>query len=182
VIHDAELLQRLESMPTVEFSGTVFRATLQGHEALMPSQRGGRWAPPGQISALYTSLARDGAIAEVAYHWSQQTPLPRKAVMDLHEIEVSTRKSLRLIEVDLPALGVVQGSYRATNYPVTQAIGAAVEFLECDGLLVPSARWDCENLVLFINNHDLLEQTLEVRNSAVVDWQDWLKHNAARIK
>ena len=40
--------------------------------------------------------------------------------------------------------------YESVNYHRTQEIGAAVAFLGCDGLMVPSARWDCENLVLFI--------------------------------
>lgn len=40
------------------------------------------------------------------------------------------------------------------NLGQTQQIGTAVQFLGFDGLIVPSARWECKNLVLFTNNHD----------------------------
>jgi len=141
-MHDPKLLDQLENRPTRPFQGAVFRALRGGLDPLTPSTRGGRWAPPGGISVLYTSLDREGAIAEVAFHWSQLTPWPAKP-LDVHEIAAAAEKTLRLIEADLPALGVNPASYKAPKYRRTQEIGAVVEFLGCDGLIVPSARWNC---------------------------------------
>jgi hypothetical protein len=124
------------------------------------------------MAVLYTSMERDGALAEVVYHWSLLTPLPSKPMV-LHEVAVSTKKTLHLIEAQLSTLGVEQTQYEDLNYRRTQEIGAAAEFLGCDGLIVPSARWKCENLVLFVNQHDMTEGTLIVRRSETVEWRNW---------
>lgn len=77
MIHDAELVRKLGNLPTSAFKGTVFRATRAGQDPLAASIQGGRWAPPNEVSVLYTSLERDGAIAEVVYCWisAELTPL-----------------------------------------------------------------------------------------------------------
>jgi hypothetical protein len=62
--------------------------------------------------------------------------------------------------------------YKEVNLSRTQEIGAAAEFLGCDGLIAPSARWPCDNLMLFPDRiaHD---STLEVVESESVDWIKW---------
>lgn len=62
--------------------------------------------------------------------------------------------------------------YSSLNYQRTQLIGAEVSFLGFDGLLVTSARWNCENLVLFMDNHHL-ENDLRLLESEEVDWKQW---------
>jgi RES domain-containing protein len=172
LIHDTDLVRKLESLPTSAFKGTVFRATRAGQDPLAPSIQGGRWAPPKDVSVLYTSLEREGAIAEVVYHWSLLTPLPSKPMV-VHQVAASAQKSLRLIEAQLPDLGVDMASYKSLNYRRTQEIGAAVDFLGCDGLMVPSARWNSENVVLFMNQHDIAADTLRLMVSEPVDWRFW---------
>ena len=66
--------------------------------------------------------------------------------------------------------------YGETDYERTQEIGAAVAFLECDGLLSPSARWSCENLVLFMDNH-AQDNRLETLDTEEVDWIEWARSN-----
>ena len=173
MIHDPELLERLSAFSTASFDGEVFRTTPMSLDPLTPSTRGGRWAPTGEVSVLYTSMEREGALAEIAFHWGQLTPLPSKPAA-LHRLRLTTRRTLRLIETDLVGLGVDLGVYRSVNYVRTQVIGAAVAFLECDGLIIPSARWDCQNTVLFTDNHDLGER-LEVAASEAVDWRAWAR-------
>ena len=56
---------------------------------------------------------------------------------------------MKLVRADLAALGVPENNYAGVNMPRTQEIGAAVEFLGCDGLIAPCARWACDNLMLF---------------------------------
>ncbi|MGH6899315.1 MAG: RES family NAD+ phosphorylase [Geminicoccaceae bacterium] len=171
MIHDPALLERLSAFETESFDGDVFRATRRSLDPLAASTSGGRWAPKGLVPVLYTSLLREGALAEISHHWSQLTPRPSKPVV-LHRLGVSAERRLRLLRGDLEELDVDTKQYESVNYHRTQEIGAAVAFLGCDGLIVPSARWSCENLVLFTENHALTSK-LEVLSSEAIDWQTW---------
>lgn len=175
MIHSPELLDSLSAYPTETFSGRVFRATRLRLDPLAPSTSGGRWSPKNQAPVLYTSLEREGALAEISFHWSQFTPLPSKPVV-AHCIQVSANQTLRLKRYDLTHLGVDMDQFGSLDYAKCQEIGAAVGFLECDGLIVPSARWDCENLVLFTDNHSPLCD-LQVVESTEFAWQNWAKEN-----
>jgi hypothetical protein len=94
----------------------------------------------------------------------------------LHTINVSATQTLKLIRADLTTLGVDLGRYGDLDYTRTQEIGSAVAFLENDGLIVPSARWECENLVLF--DDGTLKTKLEPAAApATVDWQAWCKQH-----
>lgn len=122
---------------------------------------------------LYTSLEREGALAEVSFHWSQLTPPPSKPVA-LHRIAVRVNGVLQLTESDLVELGVERSRLATINYDRTQAIGAAAAFLGNNGLIVPSARWQCDNLILFTNDNDL-DRSLEVLGTESIEWQSWAK-------
>jgi hypothetical protein len=127
---------------------------------------------PGETATLYTSLEADGALAEIAFHWGQMTPVPSKPAM-LHRIRLGTRKSLRLARADLIALGVDWSSYGTRGYERTQAVGAAVARLKCDGLFAPSARWSCENVMVFLANQPGEEEIAQLVASDKVDWRAW---------
>lgn len=58
------------------------------------------------------------------------------------------------------------------NPPRTQAIGAAAEFLGCDRLIAPSARWDCDNLMLYTDRLRAAA-TLARQETEAVDWARW---------
>ena len=120
---------------------------------------------------LYTRLAKEGALAEISFHWSQLSPRPTKPVM-LHTLRVAAHRTLKLVRADLAALGVPESTYSGINLPRTQEIGAAVEFLGCDGLIAPCARWTCDNLILFPDRMGI-DATLEVVSSETVDWLVW---------
>ena len=171
MIHDPALLERLSGFDPERFDGEVFRATRRSLDPRAESTSGGRWAPKGLVPVLYTSLLREGALAEVSYHWSQLTPRPSKPAA-LHRLGVSAERRLRLLRADLEELDLDMKQYESVNYHRTQEIGAAVAFLDCDGLIVPSARWKCENLVIFTENHALTSR-LEVLSSEEIDWQSW---------
>ncbi len=176
MFHDPGLLERLGNFTTEPFAGESFRATPTSLNPLAPSTRGGRWAPLDEVAVLYTSLAREGALAEVAFHWGQLTPLPSKPAI-LHRLQVATRRTLRLIRADLETLGVTATDYARINNPRTQAIGAAIAFLGCDGLIAPSARWQCDHLMIFTDNHNV-EDDMELVASEEVDWRSWARlHN-----
>ncbi len=175
MLHDPVLTDKLSSYSSIEFSGFVYRVTANNAEPCAASSNGGRWALPERdgltIPILYTSLEPEGALAEVASYLALLTPIPQKQLM-LHTIEVSTSNSLKLLEVDLCALGVDMEHYQEREYLTTQKIGAALNFLGFDGLIAPSARWECDNLMLYTDNHEL-EHKLDVTCSKEKDWFSW---------
>lgn len=175
MIHDPDLLDLLESLPKESFDGETFRATRMSLDPLAGSYNGGRWMRRDAAAIVYTSLVREGALAEIVFHWSQLNPRPTKPVV-VHRLRVVTLRTLRLIRADLANLGVPETAYKNVNLPRTQEIGAAVEFLGCDGLIAPSARWTCDNLMLFpdrVGN----DATLELIDGETVDWIAWGKEN-----
>ena len=174
MVHDRELLERLTAFSPIIFDGEVFRATRRGLNPVAPSLRGGRWMVANEAPTLYTSSERDGALAEITFHWIQLTPPPSKPAM-VHRLHLNTKKTLRLGRADLLDLGVEWDRYEEINYRQTQLIGAAVAYLEYDGLIAPSARWPCENVMLFLRNSDEDDEPVRLIDSEEVDWMEWAR-------
>lgn len=175
MIHSPELLDRLSAFPVQSFSGECFRATRMSLDPLVPSTSGGRWAPRNGCPVLYSSLAREGALAEISFYLGNQTPLPSKPVV-LHRINVHVQALLRLDRIDLADLGVEIDRYQDLDYRRTQEVGAAVAFLEYEGIIVPSARWPCDNLILFTENRNSHPE-IELVQSEHVEWQVWAREH-----
>lgn len=171
MIHDPALLEQLSLLPTELFDGEVFRATRRNLDPLAFSTRAGRWGRDGGTAILYTSLESNGALAEIVFHWSQFTPLPSKPIM-LHRLQVKTKNSARLPRANLASFGVDTSKFGRLDYSKTQQIGEACAFLGYDGLIAPSARWDCDNLILF-NDNQSNESDLMVVSSETIEWIEW---------
>jgi RES domain len=174
-VHDRAILDTLETLEPAPFAGKTWRITRKGREPLRGSSAHGRWSPNAGFEVLYTSLERDGALAEIGYRLSLEPIWPSRIQHDLHKIEVRTEKTLHFADVAaLQPLGVDPAKYPGFDYTATQAIAAAAHFLGFDGLLVPSARAPCKNLVLFIEQ---VTETghLEVLETSSVDWTAWRK-------
>jgi hypothetical protein len=118
-------------------------------------------------------MERDGALAEVVSYLALQDPMPSKP-LTVHELSATTSKTITVAMGDLEVLGVDPSRYGERNYERTQMIGAAINYLGIDGLISPSARWECSNLTLFMDHH-ALEETLEVVASEDVDWHAWAR-------
>lgn len=176
MIHDQDLVDRLSRLHTERFEGEVFRATRIGADPTAASISGGRWAPPPQgdpgVYVLYTSLERDGAIAELVSFLAELTPIPGPRPIKVTRLAVSTARTMHLARADLPSLGVDLARYGERDYARTQQIGAALVFLGLDGLIAPSARWPCDNLMVFTENHDLTER-LEPVGDEQLEWRAW---------
>ncbi|MGH7032142.1 MAG: RES family NAD+ phosphorylase [Stellaceae bacterium] len=176
--HDRALLDALEAIEAERFSDEVWRVVRQGRDALRGSAAGGRWSPPGEFEVLYTSLSRAGALAEIGYRLSLEPIWPSRIRHDLHRIGARTARSLHFARVaELVPLGVDAAKYGSFDYSVTQAIAAAARFLEFDGLIVPSARYDCANIVLFLDRASDGNR-LELLGTEDVDWEAWRKRVA----
>jgi hypothetical protein len=115
LIHDQDLLDRLAALPVETFEGTVFRATRTGADATTPSISGGRWSPPPDgafdVSILYTSLERDGALAEVCSFLASLNPIPGPRPIDVSRLAAATPRTLKLARAEMQALGVDMARY-----------------------------------------------------------------------
>jgi RES domain-containing protein len=173
---DLALLDALDAQPGAAFAGQVWRIVRQGRDPVQGYPAGARW-DPGLFDVIYTSLAREGALAEIHFHLSRQPVFPSKLISVLHRISVRTARTLRLADAAaLEPLGVAAARYGDLDYQRTQEIGDAAFFLGFDGLIVPSARWDCQNLVLFTDRFGPGDFAVEA--GEVVDWPAWRREAA----
>ena len=168
---DLDLIDTLESFERVRFEGSVWRVVREGKNPVVGQRSGGRW-DPGEFDVLYTSLEAKGAIAEIDFVLSSLPVRPSKVRFVLHEIAVSANKVLQLVDINLLSdLGVDMSSFARIDYQRTQEIGDAAYFLDFKGLIVPSARWQCNNLVLFTDR--LTPDDLVLRKPLPVDFEEW---------
>lgn len=179
-VRDAALLDALESTPPAEFHGPLWRVVRAGRNVLQPGRPGGRW-DNGAFDVLYTSLAANGAVAEMRHHIARGQPvIPSMIQFRLFELSGALNRALKLADLNaLAALGVDTSRYgllayeeQAREYPRTQDIGEAAFFLGFDGLIAPSARCDCLNAILFtsaIAEGDIAA----VEDLGLVDWAAW---------
>ena len=170
---DPALLDALDSFRRVSYTGETWRAVRAGRDPLQGSASGGRWDPT-LFDVLYTSLAPDGAVAEVHFHLSRQPVFPSRIRYRLHRIKVRTAKTLRLPTLDaMVPLGVDPARYREILYEPTQAIGDAAYFLGFDSIIAPNARWSCNNLILFTDQ--IPPAYLQIIESSEINWTEWRK-------
>jgi len=170
---DAALLDALDSFARVPYDGETWRAVRKGRDPLQGSPSGGRW-DPALFDVLYTSLAPEGAVAEVHFQLSRQPVFPSKIRYGLHRIRVRTAKTLKLPNLhSMAPLGVDSTRYREILYEATQAIGDAAYFLGFDSIIAPNARWSCNNLIVF--SDQIGPADLELLDSSEVSWAEWGK-------
>ena len=101
--------------------------------------------------------------------------LPSKPVV-LHTLNVKVENSLKLLMGDLVKLSIKKTEYNSIYYQRTREIGSAVNFLGHDGLIIPSAKWDCQNLVIFCDNQST-DCHLSTIDSKEINWQIWARDN-----
>ena len=149
--HSRELLQALEQRKPRPWRGIVYRHMFADYPPERENTLGARWNPP-DVPAIYTSLARETVLAEAEYQINMEPrrPLVRRTV---YRIQVSLQSVLDLSAADaLAGLGLNRAELVAIDHTACQRIGGAVEWLEHDGLLVPSARAaDGVNLAIYPN-------------------------------
>jgi hypothetical protein len=168
-VHDRAVLDALEATDPEPFAAYVWRVARKGRDALRGSTVSGRWSPSDDFEVLYTSIERDGALAEIGYRLSLEPVWPSRLEHEIHRIEVETERTLRFADLQsLVSFGVDIARYHTFDYQMTQAIAAAAYFLEFDSLMVPSARFDCANLVITEHVHGL-----RLQESQPLDWDAW---------
>lgn len=177
---DLSLIDAIDAFRREPFAQVVWRVTRQGRDPLQPGRSPSRWCN-GSYDVLYTSLERDGAIAEIHALFNSQPVFPSKIVPLVHRIAVRAIETLRLADLaTLAALGVDTARYREREYIRTQEISDAAYFLGFDGLLAPSARWECLNFIAFTDRIPPDRLMLENGVPEPIDWQTWRKANVGR--
>lgn len=111
-------------------------------------------------------------MAEI-YHHLSKAPVFSSSHVTINEIQASAQQTLEFSDVGaLAALGISDEMFRKGETSRTREVGAAARFLDLDGLIVPSARWPCANLVLFLDrlpDRDALK-VVETRD---INWPAW---------
>ncbi|MEA2937133.1 MAG: hypothetical protein QOC56_637 [Alphaproteobacteria bacterium] len=147
MIHRPELLDALEKAPSGPREITAWRHMFGRHPPDQENTRGARWNP-AEVAAIYLSLARHGAIAEGDHAISAQ-PLRPRASRFVYAVDLSLVSVLDLSDpLDLSRTGLTDDDLAGDDHTACQEVGAAVDWLEHDGLLVPSARSDALTLVI----------------------------------
>jgi RES domain-containing protein len=166
MIYPPDMLDVLQSAAVSAWEGVVYRHMFGRHSPARANTEGARWNAPG-LAAIYTSCERDTALAEAEYSISLQ-PLRPRAKRTLFTIRVSLRNVVDLTATHLlPQLGITDDVLASIDHAPCRTIGAAVNWLGHDGLLVPSARRrGGTNLVIF--QQDLATSAFEITDEEVV--------------
>jgi RES domain-containing protein len=180
-VRDNRLLDAVELLPVEPYTGTVWRIVGDGRDPLRCSRAGGRW-DDRTFDVLYTATKADGAAAEMYFHLSRGQPVfPSLLRYRLFELHVKIKDCVRIQTLEeLAALGLAVAAFgrlscvdREKEYPRTQEIAEAANFHERQGLLVPSARSNHPNLVVFCERAAAAVEV--VKDHGVVAWNDWKK-------
>ncbi len=152
---DPDLLEYLENRSARPFEDVVYRVVWADNSPVQGSSAArGRWSSPdGQFEVLNTSLVADGANAEFEAFWSLFEQRPDKKAVNW-KLRVRLNRVAELDFGVLARLGVRQVEYGNRDYSCTQKISDALHYLGYDGLIVPSARYDCSNLIVYVQNLD----------------------------
>jgi hypothetical protein len=181
---DSKLIDALEAVPRESFEGPAWRVVKEGRDPEQCSAAGGRWDDE-TFDVLYTSLERDGAIAEMEFHLSRGQPVfPSRIRYSLHELKViasgilnfQSKEDLRALGLDISKYGQLSYAERELEYPRTQEIAEVAHFLDSGGLVIPNARWPCANLVIFCDRVDAIAVE-KVRDHGIIDWATWRATN-----
>jgi RES domain-containing protein len=177
--HDLALLDAVDAFKREPFAQPVWRVAREGCDPILGAPSTSRWCD-GTFDALYTSLERDGAVAEIHALLSMQPVFPSKVRFFVHEVKVIANKALHLADpAALSRLGVDVRRFKERDYSKTQPIASAAYFLGFDGLIAPSARWECLNAVLFTDRIPPGEIEIAESTPEPVDWDDWRKRTRA---
>ena len=174
---DNRLIDALEGIDPVEFSGKVWRLVRDGRDPLQCSASGGRW-DDATFDVLYTSMTEEGALSEMRFHLMRGQPvIPSKVKYRMFELGLAMERALHFLDLEalekvglkIETFGRLSYQQRNDEYPRTQEIGEVAHFLDFDGLIVPSARSDATNVVVFCDKVRSLPEAL-VKDHGIVDW------------
>jgi RES domain-containing protein len=179
-IRDPELLDQLQSLHPQPFQATIWRIVRAGRNPLLATNPKGRW-DDGSFDVVYAALEPDAARAEVYYHLTRSQPVyPSSLHIHLHEIEVDFQRVIKFNTLaDLASFGVDAANFGTTSYAhlqaeysVTQQVGEAAHFLGMQAIVVPSARWPAQNIVVMTDTN-----LSHIKDHGPQDLKSWARTN-----
>lgn len=177
---DLGLLDAIDAFKREPFAQPVWRIAREGRDPALGGASNSRWCN-GTFDVLYTSLERGGALAEIHALLSLQPVFPSKLISFVHKLTVDAKQTLRLADLPtLARLGVDTERYRDRDYSKTQGIADAAYFLGFDGLIAPSARWECLNAVLFTDRIPPGGIDIAETEKQPIDWDEWTRSRRSR--
>ena len=169
---DPELLEYLERFRQEPFEGVVNRVVWAERSPIQGSNNAsGRWSSPDfQFEVLNTSFSADGADAEFSAFWSLFEQRPDRQALNW-QLRVRLMRVVKMRFEEIGQLGIEATAYRSRDYERTQEISDALNYLGCDGLIAPSARYAGNNLIVYTQN---LETGcfVDERGSRLFGWSD----------
>jgi hypothetical protein len=166
------LLDLLDALPRSTLRQRVWRTVREGRDPLEGRKSRGRWGHD-EMETLYTSYVKQGSVAEIHALLSLQPVFPSKVQWSTYEVQAELENVASLPTLQkLAELGVDVEKYRSREYGRTREIADAALFLGFSGLVAPSARWVCPNLVVFTEKIEPGQLTL-VGSPNRVDWEAW---------
>ena len=147
-------------LPQSSLSSVVFRVVREGLDPLGTTgslRAGGRFNPPNEFSALYTSLDSMTAAKEVARGLRLRGVDPSQFPEGswwVYELQVKLEAVLELTDADvLQKSGMQEDSLTGSDVNLTREIAAEARARGYEALLVPSAAAaGSKNLVIFLDN------------------------------
>jgi RES domain-containing protein len=138
------------------------------------SRGAGRWNP-ANLSVLYGAQEPNGAVAEIHHHLSLGEPVfPSRMRHNLFELRIKISETLNFADMNaLAKLGVESDRYSEMLYGRTQEIAAAAAYMGFHGIVAPSARWKCQNIILFLDQLGDIDDAIKEVSSAPVNWHEW---------
>lgn len=107
---------------------------------------GGRYNPAGEFGALYLSRTQKGCAAEI----TRRPAHPKKYLVG--KVKVTLRKVCDLTDQDLlRKLKISRRSLKAEDWKETQMLGRIIRESGFEGMIVPSAAGNFNNLVIFVD-------------------------------
>lgn len=176
-IRDNALLDAIERLKQEPYRNRVWRSVGAGRTPTDCWRSGGRW-DDRTFDVLYTSETREGAVEERRFHLFMGQPIPpSKLQYELYELEVELDRvidlpnlaSLQATGMDTSGYGRASYADKDDEYPSSQAIAEACFFLGADGILVPSTRHTCKNLIVFCEQ-DTRKVLSIVKNHGIISW------------
>ena len=167
---DIALLDAIDGLPREPVREAVWRVVPGDRDPLLAAASVSRWCD-GAFDVLYTSLERNGALSEIHALLQNQPVFPSKVDWFVHRLSIRCSRVLRLDNELLAKLGIDATVFRGRDYQRSQQIADVAHFLDFDGLLVPSARWPCSNLVVFLDKVSPDELSIDGRDDGPIDWQ-----------
>jgi len=160
-----------ENLPRIPFKAVVYRIVRDGVdplETIGSLRAGGRFNPPSQFAALYTSLDPKTAGREVARGLKQRGIDPSQFPPGswwMYELEVDLEAVLDLTDPDiLQRIELESEAFTGINLDEPRRIAAEARDSGFEALLVPSvAAPDSKNLVISLENLPGIPRVLSSR-------------------